>query len=258
MNAGVLATKLGLGGWPSIAEEVIIERDVRINRDIGCRYHAQHVSSGGSIEILERAQKAGQPVTGEVAPHHLLLTEDACAEYDTNVKMNPPLRTQRDINQLREAVARSVITILATDHAPHPPETKNTDFTSASFGIVGLDCALPLYAKALIEEGVLDWAQMLTMMTINSARLVGLDGGGAGMLTPQLSGDVTIIDPGLTWAIDVDDFRTTARNCPFHGWSVKGRAVAAIVGGRLKMERLGDRLRQPVPREAVRAVGPVA
>ena len=258
MNAGSLATKLGLGGWPAIAEELIIERDVRINRDIGCRYHAQHVSSGGSIEILERAQKAGQPVTGEVAPHHLLLTEDACAEYDTNAKMNPPLRTQRDINQLREAVARGVITILGTDHAPHSPETKNTDFTSATFGIVGLDCALPLYARALIEESVLDWPQMLTLMTINSARLVGLESGGAGMLTPQLSGDVSIIDPNMAWTIDVDDFRTTGRNCPFHGWNVKGRAIAAIVGGRLKMERLGARLRQAVPKEAIRAVGPVA
>lgn len=258
MNAGALAVKLGLGGWPAMAEEIIIERDVRLNRDIGCRYHAQHVSSGGSIEILERAQKAGQPVTGEVAPHHLLLTEDACAAYDTSAKMNPPLRTQRDINQLKEAVARGVITVLATDHAPHPPETKNTDFASASFGIVGLDCALPLYAKALIEDGVLDWPQMLALMTVNSAKLVGLDADGRGSLTSSLSSDVTIIDPNLAWVIDANEFRSAGRNCPFHGWNVRGRAIAAVVGGRMKMQRLGDRLHGAVTKQALRAVGPIA
>lgn len=258
MNAGALATKLGLGGWPAIAEEIIIERDIRLNRDIGCRYHAQHVSSGGSIEILERAQKQGQPVTGEVAPHHLLLTEEACAQYDTNAKMNPPLRTRRDIDMLKEAVARKIITVLATDHAPHLLETKNTDFASASFGIVGLDCALPLYAKALIEDGVLDWPQMLALMTINSARLVGLDGDGRGSLQPLVSGDLTIIDPNLSWKIDVNDFKSVGRNCPFNGWKVKGRAVATIVGGKLKSERLGDRLRKAVTKEALKAIGPVA
>jgi dihydroorotase len=231
---------------------------VRLNRDVGCRYHAQHVSSGGSIEVLERARQAGQPVTGEVAPHHLLLTEDACGHYDTNAKMNPPLRTQRDVNQLKEAVARGVITVLATDHAPHPPETKCTDFAAASFGIVGLDCALPLYARALIEDGVLDWPGLLTLMTINSARLVGLHESGAGVLQPNLSSDVTIIDPGLDWTIDVDEFQTSCRNCPFHGWQVKGRALATIVRGGLKVQRLGDRLRGPVPKEAQRALGPLA
>ena len=258
MNAGALATKLGLGGWPAIAEEIIIERDIRLNRDIGCRYHAQHVSSGGSVEIIERAQKQGQPVTGEVAPHHLLLTEDACSNYDTNAKMNPPLRTQRDIDMLKEAVARKIITVLATDHAPHPLETKATDFASASFGIVGLDCALPLYAKALIEDGVLDWPQMLALMTINSAKLVGLDGDGRGSLQPLVSGDVTIIDPTLAWTIDVNEFKSVGRNCPFDGWKVKGRAIATIVGGRLKSERLGDRLRKAVTKEALKAIGPVA
>ncbi len=242
MNAGPLALKLGLVGWPAIAEEIIIERDVRINRDIGCRYHAQHVSSGGSIEIIERAQQRGEPVTGEVSPHHLLLTEDACGNYDTNAKMNPPLRTRRDIDQLKEAVAKKIITVLGTDHAPHPPQTRQTDFASASFGIVSLDCALPLYAKALIEDGVLDWPEMLVMMTVNPARLVQLDKRiGAGRLEPGVSSDVTVIDPNLTWTIDVDDFRTTGHNCPFHGWKVKGRAIVTVVGGRVRMQRVGDR-----------------
>lgn len=241
MNAGPLATKLGLVGWPAVAEEVIIERDVRLNREIGCRYHAQHVSSGGSIEILRRARQAGQPVTAEVSPHHLLLTEDACDGYNTAAKMNPPLRTRRDIDQLKQAVAEGVITILATDHAPHLPETKNTDFASASFGIVGLDCALTLYAKALIEGSVLDWPAMLAMMTINPARLLGLDRIGLGKLHVGGPADVSVIDPALPWTIDANQFATSGRNCPFHGWKATGRAVATIVGGEVKLERVDSR-----------------
>jgi dihydroorotase len=248
MNAGPLATKLGLGGWPSVAEEVVIERDIRLNRDIGCRYHAQHVSSGGSVEIIRRARAANQPVSGEVSPHHLLMTEDAvcglpgtgapglCA-YNTNAKMNPPLRTQRDIDQIKLGVADGTITMLATDHAPHLPETKNTDFASASFGIVGLDCALPLYIKALIDDGVLDWPALIAMMTINPARLVRLDCLGIGRLAKGLGADITVIDPQLSWTIKADEFASAGRNCPFDGWKVTGRAIACMVGGRLRLQR---------------------
>jgi dihydroorotase len=246
MNAGPLATKLGLGGWPTVAEEVIIERDVRLNRDIGARYHAQHVSSGGSVDILRRARAEKQPVSGEVSPHHLLLTEAACADYDTNAKMNPPLRTQREIDALKKAVADGTIDVLATDHAPHPPETKNTDFASASFGIVGLDCALPLYIQALIEDGVIDWPAMLAMMTINPARLVGVHRHGLGSIKVGETADITIIDPQMNWKIDPSEFASVGRNCPFGGRNVKGRAVAAMVGGRLKMLRIAQRVTQAV------------
>jgi dihydroorotase len=238
MNAGPLATKLGLGGWPAVAEEIIIERDVRLNRDIGCRYHAQHVSSGGSVEILRRARAEKQPVTGEVSPHHLLLTEQFCEGYNTIAKMNPPLRTQRDVDQLKEGVADGTITILATDHAPHLPESKDTDFASASFGVIGLDGALPLYARALIEDGVIDWPAMLAMMTINPARLVGLDRTGIGKLAVGLPADITVIDPQLQWTIDAGQFASAGRNCPFDGWNVTGRAVATMVGGRMQMDRI--------------------
>ena len=242
MNAGPLATKLGLGGWPSVAEEIIIERDIRLNRDVGCRYHAQHVSSGGSVEIIRAARNRGEPVSGEVSPHHLLLTEDACDGYDTNAKMNPPLRTQQDIDQLKKAVADGTITVLATDHAPHLPETKNTDFSGASFGIIGLDCALPLYAKAIIEDGVLDWPAMLAMMTINPARLTRLDQLGIGRLAVGLAADITVIDPDLPWTIDPESFASVGRNCPFAGWEVQGRAVAVLVGGELKLSRITARV----------------
>ena len=242
MNAGSLAEELGLIGWPALAEESIIERDVQLNGDIGCRYHAQHVSSGGSAAIIRSARAAGRPVTGEASPHHLLLTEEACRRHGTNAKMNPPLRTSRDIAQLKEAVADGTITILATDHAPHPASRKATNFAAAAFGIVGVDCALPLYAEALIEDGVIDWPALLAMMTINPARLLGLDRVWLGALIVGGPAEVTVIDPALSWTIDAADFASTGRNCPFHGRSVRGRAIATIVGGEIKLLRTTERL----------------
>lgn len=249
MNAGALATKLGLTGWPSIAEEIIIERDVRLNTAIGCRYHAQHVSSGESVAIIRRARQAEQPVTGEATPHHLLLTEDACDGYNTQAKMNPPLRTQRDIDLLKTGIADGTITVLATDHAPHPMDRKALDFASAPFGVAIIDCALPLYAKALIDDGVLDWPAMLAMMTINPARLCGLDRLGLGSLAVGGPADVTVIDPQLQWTIHTAEFASAGRNCPFDGWPVRGRAIATIVAGRVRLNRSGDRVKPH--REAV-------
>ena len=153
--------------------------------------------------------------------------------------MNPPLRRKADITLLKEGVADGTIKVLATDHAPHPASTKETDFASASFGIVGLECALPLYRKALIDDGVLDWPAMLAMMTINPAKICGLSG--KGRLDAGADGDVTIIDPAEAWTIDVDAFVGKSRNCPFDGWSVEGRAVATIVNGRIRMNRDADR-----------------
>lgn len=241
MNAGAMATRLGLTGWPAVAEEVMLERDIRLNRDIGARYHAQHLSSGESAIILRRARSEKQPVSGEVAPHHLLLTDEACAEYNTQAKMNPPLRTARDIALLKEAVADGTITVLGTDHAPHTEDEKARDFASAPFGIIGLECALPLYAKALIHDGVIDWPRMIAMMTIEPARLIGLEGLGLGSLTVDGSADVTVIDPDLTWTIDPGDFASLSRNCPFAGWSVKGRSILTVVGGAIRHERVADR-----------------
>ncbi len=234
MNAGPTAARLGLGGWPAVAEELIIERDIRLNRSIGCAYHAQHVSSGESAAILRSAQRDGQPVTGEVTPHHLLLTDEACLGYDTNAKMNPPLRTQDDIDRLKEAVTDGTITILGTDHAPHPMDRKMLDFADAPFGIVGLECALPLYRRALIDDGVIDWPRLIAMMTIEPARLVGLDRAGLGSLAAGGPADVTVIDPDEQWTIDPERFASAGRNCPFAGWTVQGRAVATIVGGRVQ------------------------
>jgi dihydroorotase len=238
MNEGAVATRLGLLGWPREAEELIIERDACLNRAIGARYHAQHVSSGGSAAILRRARASGNPVSGELSPHHLLLTDSACEGYNTQAKMNPPLRTARDIAQLKEAVADGTIDVLATDHAPHTAAEKARDFASAPFGIIGLDCALPLYAKALVEDGVIGWPRMIEMMTRTPAELCGLRADGIGALDIGSKADVTVIDPSHEWTIRIDEFASKSRNCPFDGWTVRGRAMFTMISGRPLLDRL--------------------
>ena len=233
MNEGPVATRLGLLPWPREAEEIMLERDVRLNRGPRARYHAQHLSSGGSAEIIRRARAEGLPVSGEVSPHHLLLTEDACDGYNTMAKMNPPLRARRDIDELKKAVADGTIDVLATDHAPHTAAEKARDFASAPFGIIGLDCALALYAKALVDDGVIGWPRLIELLTRTPAALCGLEAHGLGTLREGAMGDVTVIDPNHEWTIDVSGFASKSRNCPFDGWRVKGRATATIVGGRV-------------------------
>lgn len=232
MHAGSISAKLGLTGWPAVAEDLIVERDLRLNRRIGCRWHAQHVSSGDSVEILRRARAEGAPATCEASPHHLLLTDSACDGYNPQAKMNPPLRGSADVDALRRGVADGTITVLATDHAPHTSSEKARDFTAAPFGVVGLECALPLYAKALVETGLIDWPRLVALMTIEPARLCGLDQLGLGTLVEGGPADVTVIDPARKWTIDAAAFRSLSRNCPFDGWSVTGRATAVLVGGR--------------------------
>ena len=236
MHSGVVSTRLGLIGWPRVAEEVIIERDVRLVAETGCRYHVQHLSSGGSVEIVRRARAAGLPVSAEASPHHLVLTHGACDGYNTNAKMNPPLREQRDIDAIRAGVADGTITVLATDHAPHTPDEKAAPFDDAPFGIIGLETALPLYIEALVATGAIDWPRLVALLTIEPARLCNLDRASRGAdalgeLFVGGPGDVTIIDPDLEWAIGVDDLASKSRNTPFLGSAVRGRAVATVVGG---------------------------
>ena len=234
MHDGEVSLKLGLVGWPRVAEELMLERDLRINRDIGCAYHAQHLSSGGSVEILRDARAAGVPATGEASPHHLLLTDGACDGWKTNAKMNPPLREATDVQALRAGIAEGVITVLATDHAPHTTHEKNVPFEQAPFGIVGIETALPLYAEALIESGVIDWPRMIAMMTIEPARLCALDARGVGSLQVGGPADVTVIDPTYQWTIDATAFKSKSENTPFLGRSVTGRAAMTIVSGEIR------------------------
>ncbi len=231
MHAGLVSTTLGLPGIPAEAEQLMIARDLLLNRAIGGRYHVQHVSTAGSVELVRRAKADGQRVTCEVAPHHLLLTDESCRGYDTNYKMNPPLRTAADVAACVAGVVDGTIDCLATDHAPHRAEEKELEFADAPFGIIGLECALPLYAKALVEPGHVGWPKLIELMTAASARVAKLN---KGSLAVGADADVTIIDPELTWTVDVNAFRGKSRNCPFHGWAVKGRATHTVVGGDLK------------------------
>lgn len=233
MHAGEVAARLDLTGWPALAEELIIERDIRLNRAVGCRYHAQHVSSAGSVELLRRARAESLPVSGEATPHHLLLTCDLieASGYDARYKVNPPIRERADVEALLVGIADGSITVLATDHAPHTPETKQTTFDAAAFGMIGLETALGLYARALIEPGVLTWPRLIRMLTLGPAQLCGLDGVGLGTLRVGGPADVTLIDPAARWTIDQSDLAGLSRNTPFLGWQCPARPVGTIVRG---------------------------
>jgi len=250
MHAGSASARLGLPGWPREAEEIIIERDLRLNRVIGCRYHAQHVSSAGSVEILRRARAGGQPVSGEATPHHLVLDHEACAGLDPNTKMNPPLREPADREALREAVADGVIDVLATDHAPHAADEKATDFAAAPFGIVGLETALALYAEALVETGAVEWARLIALMTLGPARLCGLDRLGLGSLSVGGPADVTVIDPDARWTVAPEDLAGRSSNCPFLGRKARARAVGTIVAGELRLWRRAPEGAELLPKGA--------
>ncbi|MDA1024956.1 MAG: dihydroorotase [Planctomycetota bacterium] len=240
MHEGVMSARLGLVGWPRVAEELMLERDLRLDRSIGARYHAQHLSSGGSVEILKAARDAGVPATGEVSPHHLLLTDAACEGFDTNAKMNPPLREESDRRALLQGVADGIITVLATDHAPHSVAEKSRPFEEAPLGVIGVETALPLYAEALVKSGAVDWPRLIAMMSIEPARLLDLENEGLGSLTVGGPGDVTVIDPELEWTINADSFESKARNCPFDGRKVRGRAVLTMVAGFARCNRLSE------------------
>jgi dihydroorotase len=234
MNSGYYSTILGLPGADPLAEEAMLWRDIQLVKKIRpgrVRYHAQHISTANSVELIRAAKKDSLPITCEVTPHHLLLTEENCAEYDTNYKVNPPLRTARDIEVLKEAIAEGLVDALATDHAPHLKSEKELEFLTAPFGIASLECALALYVKALVEPGVLDWPKLIELMTVRPAKIIGVD---KGTLGKGRQGDVTIIDPDAEYEIDVNKFRSKSRNCPYNGWAVKSRVEKTIVGGEIR------------------------
>ncbi len=233
MISGYYSTILGLPGIDPLAEEMILWRDIQLIKKAEVRYHAQHISTAGSVELIRAAKKDSLPITCEVAPHHLLLTEQCCAEYDTNYKVNPPLRADKDVEALKQAIAEGLIDALATDHAPHLQSEKELEFLTAPFGIASLECALGLYVKALIEPGVLDWPGLIRLMTEKPAKIIGID---KGTLGKDKQADVTIIDPNAEYEIDVNAFRSKSRNCPYHGWKVKGKVEKTIVGGEIRFE----------------------
>ena len=235
MSAGPTAVKLGLAGLPAVAEELMIARDLLLNQRIGARYHIQHISTVGAVELVRQAKEQGQHVTAEVAPHHLLLTDEICGTlnggYDTNTKMNPPLRTRADVEACIQGVVDGTIDCLATDHAPHTREQKELEFDKAPFGIVGLETALPLYAKALVQPGRLTWLQLIEKMTVAPARVMGL--AGRGTLAVGAPADITIFNPAESWRVDTQRFESKSCNTPFAGWDVMGKVKYTLVGGRI-------------------------
>ncbi len=231
MNSGFYSTVLGLPGIDALAEEAMLWRDIQLVQKTNVRYHALHISTAGSVELIRAAKKESLPITCEVTPHHLLLTEENCLEYDTNYKVNPPLRTEDDIKALKGAIAEGLVDALVSDHAPHLQSEKELVFLGAPFGIAGMECALGLYVKALIEPGVLDWPGLISLLTERPAGIIGVD---KGTLGKGKQGDVTIIDPDVKYKIDVNNFRSKSRNCPYDGWTVTGKVEKTIVGGEIR------------------------
>ena len=233
MNEGFESMRLGLRGYPAVAEEVMVYREIALARLTGARVHILHVSTAGSVELVRRGKENGVRVTGEACPHHLTLTDECLSSFDSNFKMSPPLRTRADVEALLEGLRDGTLEVLATDHAPHAPEKKTRELDQAPNGIIGLETFLPVCIRALIEPGILTWPQMLAKMTVNPARVLGID---RGTLREGSVADVTVIDPGAEWTIDPAQFRSRSRNSPFAGWKVRGRACAVLVGGVLKFE----------------------
>lgn len=231
MHAGPIASRLGLGGWPREAEEIIVERDVRLARKASAAYHVQHISSGETVDIIRRARASGIRATGEASPHHLHLTHEVCDGYNTLGKVNPPLREAKDVQALRAGVADGTITILGTDHAPHSDDEKALPFEEAPFGFIGLECALPLYAEALVTSGAIDWQRLVELLTTAPAKLCGLDSDGLGKIAIGGSADVSVFDPALDWRLAVEDLKGRSRNTPFLGRVLHGRSVLTVCCG---------------------------
>lgn len=236
MHEGFESTRLGLRGYPAVAEEIMVFREIALAEITQARVHILHVSTAGSVELIRRGKARGVRVTGEACPHHFLLTDESLRTFDSNFKMSPPLRTRDDVQALLAGLRDGTLDVIATDHAPHAPEKKARELDQAPNGIVGLETLVPLCIKGLIEPGVLSWAQLIEKLTVNPARVLGID---RGTLKPGAVADVTILDPEARWTIDPATFRSKSRNSPFAGWAVRGWAEAVIVGGAVKFRRQG-------------------
>jgi dihydroorotase len=231
MNEGFESSRLGLPGMPAAAEDIMVARDIRLAEITGGRLHIQHISTARSVELVREGQRRGVRVTAEACPHHFTLTDERLRNFDSNDKMNPPLRTWNDVEAVIGGLKDGTIEVLATDHAPHAPEKKMREIDHAPFGIIGLETLLPITVLSLIAPGHLTWPEVIRKLTINPAKLLGIP---KGTLRPGADADVTIIDPDARWTIDPNRFASKSRNTPFAGWSVCGRAHTVIVSGEVR------------------------
>ncbi len=230
VHEGYWSTLLGLPGWPAAGEEVIVMRNILLAELCDHPIHCQHVSSAGSVRLIREARARGVKISGEVCPHHIALTDEGIEGFDTNYKMNPPLRARSDIEALLEGIGDGTLSILASDHAPHAGFEKEVEFDVAPFGIIGLETELGLFLDLLVHKHkIIDVARLIEMYTVEPARLLKI---GAGTLSVGAPGDVTLIDPALEWTVKADDFQSASRNSPFGGWKLMGRAVRTIVSGK--------------------------
>ena len=233
MNEGNISAKMGLKGIPSASEEIMIKRDISLAEFTGCPVHIAHVSTAGSVDAIRRAKEKGIPVTAETAPHYFTLDQSAVEGYNTNAKMNPPLRTKFDIDEIKKGLADSVIDVIATDHAPHHALVKDVEFDHAAFGIIGLETALPLTLN-LVREGVLSLPEAINKLSLQAAMILGIEGG---IIKEGARADLSIIDPEEEYILNEEDILSKSKNSPFIGKTLKGRNIFTMVEGKIVWSR---------------------
>ena len=235
MNESELSGKLGLIGWPAIAEEAIVARDVLLTEHVKSKLHICHASTAGTVEILRWAKDKKVNVTAEVTPHHLFLNQTSCESYNANFKVNPPLRTSKDVEELRKALAQGIIDVVATDHAPHPIEDKEGEWQSAAFGMTGLETALSVVATAMIDTKLMNWADIARVMSERPAEIGQLADHGRPIAENEIA-NLCIVDPEITWKVDAQDTHSLSTNNPFHEMTLKSKVVHTIFRGKFTMK----------------------
>jgi len=231
MNEGPLSGELGLTGWPAVAEEAIIARDVLLAEHVGSRLHVCHLSTRGSVEIIRWAKGRGIDVTAEVTPHHLLLSDDLVRSYDPIYKVNPPLRSNDDVAAVREGLADGTIDIVATDHAPHPMEDKECEWSAAAFGMLGLETALSVVQQTMVDTGLMTWADVAEKMSAKPAEIGRVRNQGRPLAVGEPA-NLVLVDPSATRTIDARDTASLSRNNPYAGRTLPGEVVATFLRGR--------------------------
>ena len=233
MHEGFVSTNLGMCGIPSIAEEVVVARDIALAEFTQARMHIAHISTEGSVELIRQAKKRGVKITCEATPHHFTLTDEIIRTFDTNAKVNPPLRTKKDVETIRRGLKDGTIDCIATDHAPHSIEEKEVEFDFAPPGLVGLETAMGLVITELINKRVLSWTQAMAKLTVNPARVLNLGGGRIKRNSPA---DITVIDPSASWVVDPSEFHSKSKNSPFGGRKLQGKVCYTLVDGKVVFE----------------------
>jgi dihydroorotase len=232
MNEGVVSSKLGLTGWPAVAEEAIIARDILLAEHVGSRLHICHLTTAGGVDLIRFAKSRGISVTAEVTPHHLLLTDELVANYDPVFKVNPPLRTERDVIALRVGLADGTIDIVGTDHAPHPTEDKDCEWQSAAFGMVGLETALSVVVKSMVETKLMSWSDLVDRMSIAPARIAGYSNHGT-KIAVGAPANLTVIDTSADWIVDRNTLASKSKNTPFQGMTLPVQVLHTFLNGDL-------------------------